>query len=65
MLSEIRRIWDAYLQPDTRDETHKLYATPGEVAVIEQELQKMIWGNLYGSLTDKFGVRWMLNCHEK
>ncbi len=52
------------LQPDTRDETRKLYAALGEGAVIEQELQEMFWGDLYGSLTDKFGVRWMFNCNE-
>ncbi|WP_413706360.1 VOC family protein [Ralstonia sp. Ralssp110] len=22
------------------------------------------WGDYYGKLTDRFGVQWMLNCHE-
>ena len=25
-------------------------------------LQELFWGDYYGSLTDRFGVRWMFNC---
>jgi PhnB protein len=25
-------------------------------------LQDMFWGAYFGSLTDKFGVLWMVNC---
>lgn len=53
------------LQPDTKDETRKLYNALSEGAVIEEELQEMFWGDLYGSLKDKFGVSWMFNCNEK
>jgi PhnB protein len=28
-------------------------------------LQEMFWGAYWGSLTDKFGVHWMLNCTAK
>jgi PhnB protein len=53
------------LQPDTKTETHKLFKLLADGGVIEQDLQEMFWGDLYGSLTDKFGVRWMFNCNEK
>ena len=53
------------LQPDTKEETRRLYNALSEGAVIEQELQEMFWGDLYGSLKDKFGVNWMFNCDEK
>jgi PhnB protein len=53
------------LQPDTKAETHKLFKSLSVGGEIEQDLQEMFWGDLYGSLTDKFGVRWMFNCDEK
>jgi PhnB protein len=27
-------------------------------------LQDMFWGALWGSLVDRFGVQWMVNCRE-
>ena len=53
------------LQPDTRDETRKLFKALSKEGVVEQELQDMFWGDYYGALTDKFGVKWMFNCAEK
>lgn len=53
------------LQPDTRVETEALFAKLSEGAKVETPLQDMFWGDYYGSLTDKFGVQWMLNCSEK
>jgi len=28
---------------------------------VKMELQKQFWGDVYGQLTDKFGVHWMVN----
>lgn len=53
------------LQPDTRDETIKLFNALKEGGIVEQELQDMFWGDFYGSLKDKFGVQWMFNCSAK
>jgi len=53
------------LQPDTREETDKLFAGLSEGGVVTMELQDMFWGDYYGSCTDKFGVQWMFNCGEK
>jgi PhnB protein len=25
----------------------------------------MFWGGYFGNLTDRFGIRWMLNCASK
>lgn len=52
------------LQPDTRSETEYLFRALAEEGVVEQELQDMFWGDYYGSLTDKFGIKWMFNCAE-
>jgi PhnB protein len=53
------------LQPDTRNETRRLFDALSKGGKVEQELQVMFWGDYYGSCTDKFGVKWMFNCTEK
>jgi PhnB protein len=53
------------LQPDTRAETERIFATLSAEGVVEMPLQEMFWGDYFGSFTDKFGVRWMLACASK
>lgn len=53
------------LQPDTRVETKRLFDALAAGGKVEMPLQEMFWGAYYGSLTDKFGVRWMFNCVSK
>jgi PhnB protein len=53
------------LQPDTREETRRLFNALSQGGKIEMELQDMFWGDFYGSCTDKYGVQWMFNCSEK
>jgi PhnB protein len=53
------------LEPDSRGETDRLFAALAEGGVVEMALQEMFWGGYYGSLTDRFGVRWMFNCTSK
>lgn len=53
------------LEPDTRAETDRLFAALGEGGKVETTLQDMFWGAYFGSLTDRFGVRWMFNCASK
>lgn len=53
------------LQPDTREETDRLFKALSMDGKVEQELQDMFWGDYYGSCQDKFGVHWMFNCDQK
>ena len=53
------------LQPDTREETKRLFNALSEGGKVEMELQEMFWGDYYGALRDKFGVQWMINCSAK
>jgi PhnB protein len=53
------------LEPDTREETKKLFDKLSEGGKITMDLQDMFWGAYYGSCTDKYGVRWMVNCTAK
>jgi PhnB protein len=53
------------LQPDTRAETDRLFKALAEGGQVEMALQEMFWGDYFGSLTDKFGIRWMFACSSK
>ena len=53
------------LEPDTRDETDRLFNALGEGGTVEMALAEQFWGDYFGSLTDRFGTRWMFNCSSK
>jgi PhnB protein len=53
------------LEPDTRGDTDHLFAALSEGGKVEMQLQEMFWGDYFGSLTDKFGIKWMFNCTSK
>ena len=50
------------LEPDTRAETERLFHALAEGGTIEMPLQDMFWGAYFGSIVDRFGIRWMFNC---
>lgn len=53
------------LEPDTREETKKLFDALSEGGKVDMELQEMFWGDYFGSCIDKYGVQWMFNCANK
>ena len=53
------------LEPDTRAETDRLFAALSAGGKVEMALQEMFWGDYFGSLTDRFGICWMVNCASK
>lgn len=53
------------LEPDTREETRKLFKALSADGSITMDLQDMFWGAYYGSCADKFGIHWMFNCAEE
>ena len=53
------------LEPNTREETRRLFNALSAGGKVEQELAEMFWGDYYGSCRDKFGVQWMFNCSER
>ncbi|HEV2107647.1 MAG TPA: VOC family protein [Thermomicrobiales bacterium] len=53
------------LQPDTRDEADALFGALSAGGNAEMPMQDMFWGDYFGSLVDKFGVNWMVNCSSK
>jgi PhnB protein len=49
------------LEPDSREETERLFKALTEGGTVEHELQDTFWGAYYGAGKDKFGVQWMFN----
>ena len=50
------------LDPDTRAESDTLFASLSAGGKVEQPMQEMFWGDYFGSLVDRFGVQWLINC---
>ena len=53
------------LEPDTRAEAERLFHALSEGGRVTMPLADMFWGSLFGALTDRFGVQWMVNCAAK
>lgn len=53
------------LQPDTRAEADRLFKALSRGGNVSMPLQDMFWGDYFGSLTDQFGINWMINCASK
>ncbi len=51
------------LHPDTRSEADRIFTALSEGGEIEMPIGDQAWGDYFGSLRDKFGVRWMVNHH--
>jgi PhnB protein len=49
------------IEPDSKEETIRLFNALSEGGKVEMELQDTFWGAYYGSCSDKFGVQWMFN----
>ena len=49
------------LNPDTLSETERLFKELSAEGEVTMELEKMFWGEYFGSCIDKFGVCWMFN----
>lgn len=52
------------LEPESREETKRLFEALSEGGNITMPLEDMFFGAYYGSLTDKYGINWMLHFSE-
>ena len=53
------------LEPDSREETKRLFDALSEGGTITMALQDMFWGAYFGGCTDKYGINWMFNYSEQ
>jgi len=49
------------LNCSSEDEIRKLYSSLAEGGTASYPVQDTFWGALFGDLTDKFGIHWLLN----
>jgi PhnB protein len=49
------------LEPNTREETEKIYTLLSEGSTELEPLAEQFWGALWGCCLDKYGIRWMFN----
>jgi PhnB protein len=53
------------LEPDSREETQRLFNALSAGGVVTMPLEDMFWGAYFAAFTDKFGINWMLNHQRK
>jgi len=53
------------LQPDNRADADRLFKGLSAGGEVSMPLMEMFWGDYFGSVTDKFGIHWMINCTSK
>lgn len=53
------------VHPSSRAEADRVFAALAEGAEVTMPIADQFWGDYYGSLTDRFGVQWMVNFNAK
>lgn len=51
------------LEPDSLPEAERIFAALAEGGTDVVPLSPMFWGDYWGTCVDRFGIRWMVNCH--
>jgi PhnB protein len=49
------------IEPETKEETKRLFDALSEGGQVTMPLQDMFWGAYFGTCTDKYGINWMFN----
>ena len=49
------------IHPESKEEADRIFNALSTGGTIEMQIADQPWGDYYGSLTDKFGVQWMVN----
>jgi PhnB protein len=49
------------VSPDSETQAQQIFDKLAAGGKVDMPLQKMFWGAVFGSLTDKYGVKWMVN----
>ncbi len=53
------------ISAESREEANKLFSGLSEGGKMEMPLADAFWGDYFGILQDKFGIRWMVSYNEK
>lgn len=51
------------VHPTSRAEADRIFAALAEGGQVSMPLGDQFWGDYFGSLSDRFGIQWMVNFH--
>ena len=49
------------LSPETKEEADKIFNGLSKDGDVDMKMEEASWGDYFGSFTDKFGIKWMVN----
>jgi PhnB protein len=49
------------VHPDSRQEADRIFSALAQGGTITMPIADQFWGDYFGSLTDRFGINWMVN----
>lgn len=49
------------VHPDSRADADRIFGALGQGGAVTMPLADQFWGDYFGSLTDQFGINWMVN----
>lgn len=61
---EMEYHFSIYLEAETKGEAEKVFNDLSRQGSITMPLSVAHWDDLFGMCTDKFGVKWMINCKQ-
>ena len=53
------------VQADSEEEARRIFQALSESGKITMPLENAFWGALFGMLTDKYGIQWMVNYDQR
>jgi len=48
------------LRPDAREEADALFNALAEGGTVDRPMEDQVWGDYYGELADRFGIKWII-----
>ena len=51
------------LRTNSQEETLRIFDALSEGGIVSMPLQKAFFADFFGSVTDKFGINWSINCN--
>jgi PhnB protein len=49
------------VHPDSKQEADRIFNALAQGGTITMPIANQFWGDYFGSLTDRFGINWMVN----
>jgi PhnB protein len=52
------------VHPESRQEADRIFDALAQGGTVTMPIEDQFWGDYYGSVTDRFGIQWMVNYHD-